>query len=234
VVQLILTGMIQGINKGRLDVVDTGEEAVSKAAVHTYDLILMDIGLPGIDGAQATTQIRAIEQEQTQQKKAMIIGATAYELADIMKPCLSAGMNAVFAKPIQRHLIQQLISACTQGHPITTDIIDQINYAYIEKLPIIQGEDPSGLLDLFAHELPEIKANMVSAMADPDMPRLYNVVQKIYDRLCFAPTPQLTAVCKAFKIALESATHDLQTLYAWMLKAIASFEVRYANIKAQG
>ncbi len=107
IVRMIHMRLISGLNGGNVDVAETGEEALLKASNQAYDLIFMDIGLSGISGIQATAQIR--ELEKTREKKATIIGVTAYELEEVTEACLAAGMNAVFSKPIHYVLIRKLI-----------------------------------------------------------------------------------------------------------------------------
>jgi CheY-like chemotaxis protein len=56
-----LVGMYLAGTPWTLDVVDTGERAVTRASTELYDVVLMDIGLPGVDGATAAHAIRAAD-----------------------------------------------------------------------------------------------------------------------------------------------------------------------------
>ena len=233
-VRMIYTKLITDINEGMIDVVETGEEAVSKATAYIYDLILMDIGLPGINGIEATALIRSLEKKP--RKKAMIIGITAYESEEVTEACLKAGMNAVISQPIHHVLMQKLVLECTQEEGAVSAIIYQTDYAYLGKLSVIQGEDPCGLLDMLAETLPEVKTSMASAIASGHMNRLCEVIHKIYGAFCCTPTPQLREIGKMFRIALEGSLYysdELAHLHEWMLKGIQAFELRYAKVKAQ-
>ncbi len=72
-----------------------GEEAVARAQSDPPELVLMDIGLPGIDGYEATRQIRA-----GQQAKVPIIALTAHAMATDRDRALSAGCDDFDTKPI--------------------------------------------------------------------------------------------------------------------------------------
>lgn len=72
-----------------------GEEGVARAASEHPELVLMDIGLPGIDGYEATRQIRAGEQS-----KVPIIALTAHAMATDRDRALSAGCDDFDTKPI--------------------------------------------------------------------------------------------------------------------------------------
>lgn len=87
------------------DTAMTGEEAVVKAA-HGYDLIFMDIGLPGINGLEAVYAIRKREKK----KPAYIIVLTAHVSEKIEKEALSVGANLVVSKPIEQSKIKEILA----------------------------------------------------------------------------------------------------------------------------
>ncbi len=89
------------------DIAQTGQEALFMISINDYDLILMDIGLPDIDGIEVTEKIRASLSENA--KKVVIIGLTAFDLEDVEKECLSAGMNKVIRKPVHPTVLERLI-----------------------------------------------------------------------------------------------------------------------------
>ena len=86
----------------RIDVVDDGEAAVAavaaSVAAHTpYDLVLMDMQMPVMDGIEATRRIRAAGHDPA---ALPIIALTANAYADDIAACLSAGMQAHLSKPL--------------------------------------------------------------------------------------------------------------------------------------
>jgi PAS domain S-box-containing protein len=83
------------------DVARDGLEAVALAAANAYDLVLMDIQLPEIDGLEATRRIRALPNG----AKVPIVAMTANAFADEKASCFAAGMNDFMAKPINPTLL---------------------------------------------------------------------------------------------------------------------------------
>ena len=83
-----------------IDAVRSGKEAVDlfKANPERYDLILMDIQMPGIDGLQATKMIRALDVPQA--GIIPVIAMTANVFKEDIEKCLAAGMNGHLGKPI--------------------------------------------------------------------------------------------------------------------------------------
>jgi CheY-like chemotaxis protein len=82
-----------------------GVEAVSKAAAAAYDLVLMDVQMPRLDGLQATRAIRALPGWQHRP----IIALTANVLAGERRQCLEAGMNDFLGKPLKPESLYQLL-----------------------------------------------------------------------------------------------------------------------------
>lgn len=76
-------------------IVENGEEAVIMAAQNQFDLILMDVHLPGINGNIATEQIRNFD------STTPIVALTAISLDENKKMLLSYGMNDVITKPFE-------------------------------------------------------------------------------------------------------------------------------------
>jgi PAS domain S-box-containing protein len=81
----------------QVDVADTGLRAVSMAEQRRYDLILMDMQMPEMDGLQATRAIRA----QPALVDVPIIAMTANAFAEDRTACLAAGMNDHVGKPVE-------------------------------------------------------------------------------------------------------------------------------------
>jgi CheY-like chemotaxis protein len=94
--QLVATGILEHLGY-RVDVVDGGVEALAAMRDATFDAVLMDVHMPGIDGYQATAQIRRIEGDE---RHTPIIAMTAGAVAGDAERCLAAGMDDYLSKPI--------------------------------------------------------------------------------------------------------------------------------------
>jgi signal transduction histidine kinase/ligand-binding sensor domain-containing protein/DNA-binding response OmpR family regulator len=81
-----------------------GQEVMDKLKDNTYDIILMDVQMPNLDGLQATRLIR-----QTYGSKPLILALTANAMSDDKDTCLQAGMDGYLSKPLNLELlIEQL------------------------------------------------------------------------------------------------------------------------------
>ena len=94
--------------------VDDGLKAVEAALARSYDCILMDVQMPGIDGLEATRRIRA---QVHLARQPYIIAMTANAMAGDREICLNAGMDDYVSKPIQmRTLAEALVRAAAFKH----------------------------------------------------------------------------------------------------------------------
>lgn len=84
----------------KIDVANNGQIAVNKYKENTYDLILMDIEMPIMDGIEATKLIREMENQNNLKSKVRIIAMTAHDVGEKDK-LLGVGMDNYFCKPIR-------------------------------------------------------------------------------------------------------------------------------------
>jgi len=93
-------------------VVNNGREALAALEKNSFDVVLMDIQMPEMDGFEATAGIRNMERRTG--KHLPIIAMTAHSMAGDRERCLAAGMDSYVAKPIRSKELFQQIYACAQ------------------------------------------------------------------------------------------------------------------------
>jgi signal transduction histidine kinase/CheY-like chemotaxis protein len=93
-------------------VANNGRDAVAMAASQPYDLILMDVQMPEMDGLEATAEIR--RHEQTTGEHIPIIAMTAHAMKGDRERCIDAGMDDYIAKPIHSADLYRVIGAHAQ------------------------------------------------------------------------------------------------------------------------
>ena len=93
--QLVARELMEAVGLS-VSIADNGLEAVERVTTEPFDLLLMDIQMPQLDGYQATHAIR----QQPSLQQLPIIAMTAHALADDLERCQEAGMNDHISKPI--------------------------------------------------------------------------------------------------------------------------------------
>jgi signal transduction histidine kinase/CheY-like chemotaxis protein len=91
----------------RITVVKNGQEAVAAVESESFDLVLMDVQMPEMDGYQATSVIR--EREARMGGHVPIVALTAHAMKGDQEQCLTAGMDGYVAKPIRRAELERVI-----------------------------------------------------------------------------------------------------------------------------
>jgi signal transduction histidine kinase/DNA-binding response OmpR family regulator len=96
-------------------IANNGEAAMeswlsARAAGAPYDLVLMDVQMPGVDGLEATRRIRAAEAH-ADLKPTRIVALTANAFAEDREACLAAGMDALLVKPLDRERLSEALDA---------------------------------------------------------------------------------------------------------------------------
>jgi len=89
-------------------VANNGKEAVDQVAVREFDLILMDISMPEMDGLEATQEIRRNESDS--RRRLPIVALTANAMVGDRERCLAAGMDHYVTKPVQTQVLSETMA----------------------------------------------------------------------------------------------------------------------------
>lgn len=226
-----------------------GESALDLAMHQSFDLIITDLGLPGLSGIELTEKLRHFESEQ--KKPAIpIIGLTAHAEDKIKLECLQAGMNEALTKPLTFDKLNEIKFTYFSVSPIPSS---DVNHALINTLTL--GNDlPSTEEELFKLEnypLLDVDAalkgfannhdllkNILQSMVDDEMPkdctelaqaymdgRRWDLIEKITHRmkggLVYCGTVKLIKACQYLESYHKAGyQHALERLYQQLLNII--------------
>ncbi len=169
--------MLDGL-RYRADVAANGLEAVESVEKGGYDIVLMDLQMPGLDGLEATRRIRAMSLP-TQPK---IIAMTARATGEDRDMCQAAGMDGYLTKPIRKEQLQRALLDATA--PADSDALPVGNIGVDEdRLAVLLRTGGRGLvadlIDIYLDEMPGRLDQLREAVENEDVETVRTVAHKI-------------------------------------------------------
>ncbi len=118
-----------------------GQEAVERWAKQQFDIILMDVQMPGMDGYQAARTIREVERER--HTHVPIVAITAYAMQGQREECLSAGMDAYMSKPVKSLELVTLVESLSDNE-VNVSVTSATSTAFVAlQEPSDENESPT-------------------------------------------------------------------------------------------
>ncbi|MDY6938410.1 MAG: response regulator [Cyanobacteriota bacterium] len=171
----------------RADVANNGLEVLEALHRQPYDVILMDVQMPQMDGIRATRQIC---QEKAPESRPRIIALTANAMGEDRQMCLDAGMDDYITKPIEVEELARALNRCQPLNDATPEVgANPIAESLPEKISNLEEEarDPSpldptvlqGLRDMVGDRAPEIVGEVIDSFLEDAPDRLAGIRQAL-------------------------------------------------------
>ncbi|WP_165774673.1 PAS domain-containing hybrid sensor histidine kinase/response regulator [Candidatus Viridilinea mediisalina] len=220
-------------------VVSDGHAAVAAVQQTTYDVILMDLQMPELDGITATTQIRSLGSTIRQPK---IIALTANILDSVREQAFQVGMNGFLTKPVQPQELQQalvsLASVAVADEDVPAETKPLIDWKRFDALLRGIGQQQTTIfatiVDLFVQDiLPQI-INIEQLMADHDYAQLRRNVHRLRGGCLQIGAQALAALCYAIEQSEEPVEieHLVSRLRPCYDDTLALLHMRLQSISA--
>ncbi len=201
-----------------------GQDAVKQAKNRQFDVILMDIQMPQMDGVMACQKIREIPLNMM----TPIIAVTAHAMAGERERLINAGMDDYLTKPIEEHILQQVLvhwdpNICsTQVEkipPNSADVDSSIKMTKIEQqqlsaidwdLALKQAAGKEGLakemLQMLVDFIPEVNQCIELTLAEPENEKttLKNIIHKLHGSCSYCGVPRLKILCQTIETELRA------------------------------
>jgi signal transduction histidine kinase/CheY-like chemotaxis protein len=98
-----------------------GRDAIAAFTTQAFDLVLMDVQMPEMDGLEATTAIRKYEADHPARPRVPVVALTAGALKEDRDRCAAAGMDAFLAKPFVPDALATILARFATGAPWSSD-----------------------------------------------------------------------------------------------------------------
>ncbi|SMF35931.1 two-component system, NarL family, sensor histidine kinase BarA [Alteromonadaceae bacterium Bs31] len=203
--------------------VNNGAEALSLCAKQKFDLILMDIQMPGMDGLEATKELRKRENPD---HRTPVVALTAHAVNEQKAKLLLAGMDDYLTKPVSetelKHIIDRWVSrnphrnTHTESNTLPSseaELIDDnfdeseklINIALALTLSKNKPDLARDMLNMLLESLPQAKKDMATYLSEGNHRELQEVVHKLHGGCCYCGVPKLKKYSEELDVKLQSA-----------------------------
>lgn len=216
------------------DVAENGLEAIAHVRLHHYDLVLMDIEMPGMNGYDATRAIRTFLKSEVP-----IIAMTAHAMAGEREKCLEAGMNAYVPKPIREKVLLAEMWNLTEGKnsphrkvptatapPPDTTAEKLVDLGFLVQTMRGKKEVIRETIDIFLHHLPEDMYSLSKAMEQKDFAGIRHYAHKIKSSVSLMGIKYTEALLQEMEIRandqqdISELVKMLDTFTAYMEQAV--------------
>jgi two-component system, sensor histidine kinase and response regulator len=228
----------------QVTIANNGQEALNRLKTEKFDLILMDIQMPIMDGLAATAAIR--ESEKASHRHIPIIAMTAHAMAGDRERCLNAGMDAYVAKPFRPHELfnvveqiqpQQLAAAATKDADFdpgqsaiaavqetsTWEQSDHVSFDRIEALKRVGDSEDilRELVELFRAEGPKQLAEIKHCQLAGDLPGLARAAHTLKGSVgIFAAQAAFDAALRIEKMGRDGDVSEFDDAWARLEREI--------------
>ena len=198
----------------KVTALDSGYAAVDAIKNEAFDLVLMDVQMPGMDGRETTEVIRQWESE-GQSTPLPIVALTAHAMANEKRALLQSGMDDYLTKPISERQLGQVVLKWTG-----LALLNQVSESSPEpgrnnaKLPVLDHDEglrlAAGKADLAADMLAMLLASLEAdrqaihqAREARDNNALIERVHRLHGATRYCGVPQLRAACQRSETLLK-------------------------------
>jgi two-component system sensor histidine kinase BarA len=197
----------------QVSIANSGYEAVEKAAEQSFDLIFMDVQMPGMDGRQATEAIRQQESERDQ-SPVPIVALTAHALANEKRALLQSGLDDYLTKPISERQLAQVVLKWT-GLALRNQSSEHTGIsAAHNSLSVLDSEEglrlaagkadlAADMLNMLLAGLPGDRQAIRQARDSGERNSLIERVHRLHGATRYCGVPQLRAACQRSETLLK-------------------------------
>ena len=207
----------------RADLASNGIEAVESVARQAYDVVLMDVQMPEMDGLEASRQIAS---RWPKDARPRIVAMTANAMQGDREMCLAAGMDDYLTKPIR---VERLVEALAdtqprKDHVMTSPAIDAATFDALRETT--GAEFVQELVDTFLQEAPSMLDDLRRSLAAMDAERFRRAAHSLKSNGSTFGALELAAVARDLELSGAAQVSGRGP------QALAAVEAEYARAAA--
>jgi two-component system sensor histidine kinase BarA len=210
----LLTTWLKNTNL-QLTLAFSGADAVSQCQEHEFDVILMDVQMPNMDGLEATKQIRQTDLN----LGTPIIAVTAHAFKEEQDRLLASGMDDYLPKPINLSDLIDLIKRWCQVAAPTSQEQSSFDWSLALKRANQNEDAAKDILQQFLQQLPGLVASIEKANQIENYEDMQAKVHQLHGACCYTGVPAMLTLCSDMEGALKRQQIELAKLRVSKLKS---------------
>lgn len=184
-----------------LDLAYDGKSAIEKCEQTEYDIILMDIQMPTMDGIETTKRIRQTERNMG----TPVIAVTAHALAEEKQRFLGSGLEDFLSKPIQlEKLIMVINEWCELSDSDRTKLPDSIDWELALLRSNRDAQNAISFMDDFVTHLLAHRTDIQEYAEQHKIDELLASAHKLHGACCYTGVPRLQSICFDLEESLKN------------------------------
>jgi signal transduction histidine kinase/HPt (histidine-containing phosphotransfer) domain-containing protein len=204
----VCVAQLQKLGVQKISEAEDGSRAIVTAQSQAFDLILMDVQMPEIDGLEATRQIR---RSLSHLRQPRIVGLTANIFSEELERCFAAGMDDKLTKPVRIEQLKEVLEAAVKMQPS-----DRPSYTPGSDLPVCDerqlnelseidepGEFVTDVLQLFIEEAEQLASRLPELANEPEV--LASEAHKLKAAAAYVGAMRVAYFCGTLENATKSS-----------------------------
>lgn len=191
--------------KLQLTLAYSGKDAVLQCYENEFDLILMDVQMPNMDGIETTKRIRQTELN----LGTPIIAVTAHAFKEEQDRLLASGMDDYLPKPLNlSDLVDLIIRWCQQVEEVPAELA-HFDWTVAIKRANYNEAGALDILEQFIKQLPSLASNIEQCYKANDFAEMQAFVHQLHGACCYTGVPKLLKLCDDIEGALKRQAYEL-------------------------
>jgi len=194
--------------------VSNGLMAVEKAFSQKFDVILMDVQMPEMDGYEATAAIR--KQEKASGSHTPIIAMTAHAMKGDKEKCLDRGMDDYISKPMKAEVLYRTIEKVLNGKLKTQNAPCDIPIDITKAMDVVDGDNDlfKELVDNFVEQIPDEMNKLKSTIESKNAQLIEETAHSLRGAIAvFGGKKTLQLVSEIENMGRNSQIHEIHEIY---------------------
>jgi len=249
--QKVTTKILERIGY-RIDVVADGLEVLEEIKKIDYDLILMDLHMPEMDGFEAT---KLIVKSVPKEARPVIIALTAFAQESDKQLCLSIGMDDYLSKPVRTEELQSIIqkwgSKILSEKSSVRDLVEeqQLNFQYVDESKISFLKDLTSeedilffieLIDIYISDTPKMLEKLIDAYSANDYKNVEFFAHKIKGSSLTLGLEKIFDITQSIEIKgknrdisqISGEIDQLRDVLSSVIAELKTMKIRYRSISS--